>query len=98
MSNRDTLLININNWSSCDAMLGVDVVSTNVTVWCSICQPVVMPIVLDDFFHDAIGMDECPCNHGGRATVPHLLCSLPDTFCVSFVVGIKLQKFRMPFG
>ena len=57
------LHIDLNNGSSCDAVFGVNIVAPNVTVWCAVHQPVIMPIILNDLLHDAIRMNECSADH-----------------------------------
>ncbi len=39
-------------------MLGINIITVNVAVWCPVHQPMIVSIVLDDFFHNAICMDE----------------------------------------
>ncbi len=89
------LHINIDNGSGRNSVFGVDEITSNVAVGGPVYQPVIVSIVLDDFIHDPIRMNESPTNHRGRATFPDLLGHLPDSVSIGFIVRIHLEEFRV---
>ena len=82
--------IDINNRSGGNAMLRVNKITSYIAMWCSVNKPVIMPVVLDDFFHDPICMNECSTYHTRTAAFPYLLRYLPYALGIGLVVAIHL--------
>ncbi len=62
------LVIDLDNLSWSNTVLSINIISPNVTVRSSIYQPMVMPIIFNNRYHDAIRMYECPAHHRRRTS------------------------------